>query len=278
MLHPIRVLSSCVANMSRRYDQRVTTFSPEGRLYQVEYALEAISHAGACLGILCSDGVVLAAERRNLSKLLDKRGRITRASEKMYEIDNHIGCAVAGITADANALIQKARLFAQRYLYTYNEPVPVEYLVQQIADAKQSYTQFGGLRPYGVSFLFAGWDRHLGYQLYNSDPSGNYGGWKAIAIGQHHAAANSMLRQEYPENPEAMPTMKDGMRLAAKVFAKTIDLSILDVEKLEFTRVCPLDACMNANILFHNVSDEELKSAFEEVKRELAQASGTENT
>ncbi|KAK4533036.1 hypothetical protein CCYA_CCYA15G3893 [Cyanidiococcus yangmingshanensis] len=259
--------------MARRYDQRVTTFSPDGRLYQVEYALEAISHAGACLGILCSDGVVLAAERRNLSKLLDTRGRLTRASEKMYEIDTHVGCAVAGITADANALIQRARLFAQRYLFTYNEPVPLEYLVQQIADAKQGYTQFGGLRPFGVSFLFAGWDRHLGYQLYNSDPSGNYGGWKATAIGQHHAAANSMLRQEYPESPEAMPSMAEAMHLAAKVFAKTIDQSILDVEKLEFTRVCLVDADTKSHIAFHTISDDEIKPILMEVKRELEQPS-----
>jgi 20S proteasome subunit alpha 3 len=259
--------------MARRYDQRVTTFSPDGRLYQVEYALEAISHAGACLGILGTDGVVLAAERRNLSKLLDTRGRLTRASEKMYEIDTHIGCAVAGITADANALIQRARLFAQRYLFTYNEAVPVEYLVQQVADAKQGYTQFGGLRPFGVSFLFAGWDRHLGYQLYNSDPSGNYGGWKAIAIGQHHAAANSMLRQEYPEQSGTLLSMAEAIRLAAKVFAKTIDISILDMEKLEFTRVSSLDNDTESGCSFHTISDDEMRPILEQVKQELAQPS-----
>jgi 20S proteasome subunit alpha 3 len=159
--------------MSRRYDSRTTIFSPEGRLYQVEYAMEAISQAGAAIGILAKNGVVLAAEKRITSKLLD----IRKSTEKMYKIDDHISCAVAGITADANILINYARQAAQKYFYTYQEPIPIEQLLQQICDLKQGYTQFGGLRPFGVSFLFAGWDSQFGFQLYQSDPSGNYGGW-----------------------------------------------------------------------------------------------------
>jgi 20S proteasome subunit alpha 3 len=112
----------------------------------------------------------------------------------MYKLDDHIACAVAGITADANILISNARLNAQRYLYSYQEPVPVEYLVQQLCDLKQGYTQYGGLRPFGVSFLYGGWDKNYGYQLYHSDPSGNYGGWKAYAIGANNQSAQSMLR------------------------------------------------------------------------------------
>ena len=122
----------------------------------------------------------------------------------MYKLDEHVACAVAGITSDANILINTARVTAQRFTFTYGEPMPVEQLVQSLCDTKQArarcawscarraharplgaqgYTQFGGLRPFGVSFLFAGWDAVHGFQLYQSDPSGNYGGWKATAIG-----------------------------------------------------------------------------------------------
>ena len=107
----------------------------------------------------------------------------SKTAEKMYKLDEHLACAVAGITSDANILINSARIAAQRYTFTYGEPMPVEQLVQSLCDTKQGYTQFGGLRPFGVSFLFAGWDSVHGYQLYQSDPSGNYGGWKATAIG-----------------------------------------------------------------------------------------------
>jgi 20S proteasome subunit alpha 3 len=128
--------------MSRRYDGRTTTFSPEGRLYQVEYAMEAISHAGTALGILASDGIVLACEKKITSKLLEPQ----KKSEKMYMIDEHVACAVAGITADANILINMARLHAQRYRFAYQEPQPVEQLVERLCDEKQLYTQYGGAR------------------------------------------------------------------------------------------------------------------------------------
>lgn len=104
---------------------------------------------------------------------------------------------MAGITADANILVNYARQAAQRYTFTYQEPDPVEDLVRTVCDLKQGYTQYGGLRPYGVAFIYAGWDSHYGYQLYQSDPSGNYGGWKATAIGSGHQAATSILKTEY---------------------------------------------------------------------------------
>ncbi len=94
-----------------------------------------------------------------------------------------MAAAVAGITSDANNLINYARLSAQRYQFEYQEPIPAEQLVQRICDLKQGYTQYGGMRPFGVSFIYAGWDRYFGFQLYQSDPSGNYGGWKATSIG-----------------------------------------------------------------------------------------------
>ena len=120
----------------------------------MEYAMEAISHSGAAVGLLAGENAaVLAAEKRITSKLLDA----TRSTERLYQVDDHVGVAVAGITADANILINALRLSAQRYTFKYQEPMPIEQLVQDICDHKQGYTQFGGLRPFGVSFLFAGW-------------------------------------------------------------------------------------------------------------------------
>eukprot|EP00249_Psilotum_nudum_P030402 c42999_g1_i1 orf=421-1173(-) len=215
--------------MSRRYDSRTTIFSPEGRLYQVEYAMEAISNAGAAIGVLAKDGVVLAAEKRITSKLL----AASTSTEKMYKIDDHVACAVAGITADANILINTARLQAQRYCFAYQEPIPVEQLVQSLCDTKQGYTQFGGLRPFGVSFLFAGFDKNFGFQLYMSDPSGNFGGWKAAAIGANNQAAQSMLKQDYKDEI----TSDEAVQLSLKVLSKTMDSTSLSSEKLELAVV-----------------------------------------
>jgi 20S proteasome subunit alpha 3 len=212
--------------MARRYDSRTTIFSPEGRLYQVEYAMEAIGHAGAAIGILGTNGVVLAAEKKTTSKLLE----VDKTTDKMYKLDNHIACAVAGIRADANILINNARLTAQRHLFKYDEPMPVEQLIQQICDLKQGYTQFGGQRPFGVSFLFAGYDKYFGYQLYQSDPSGNYGGWKATAVGGNNSSAQSMLKTEYQEDMDLDACLK----LAIKVLSKTMDSTQLTPDKLEF--------------------------------------------
>ena len=116
----------------------------------------------------------------------------------------------AGINSDANILINSARLSAQRYLMTYQEPVPMEQLVQTLCDQKQGYTQYGGLRPFGVSFLFGGWDKNCGFQLYQSDPSGNYAGWMAAAIGANATAAQAILKTEYKEGM----TLEDARRLA----------------------------------------------------------------
>merc|ERR1711988_1421612 len=188
---------------------------------------EAIGHAGAAIGVLAKDGVVLAAEKKITAKLLES----DKTSEKMYMVDSHIACAVAGIRADANILINHARLTAQRHQFKYDEPMPVEQLIQGICDLKQGYTQYGGQRPFGVSFLFAGYDKHFGFQLYQSDPSGNYGGWKATAIGANESSAKSILKQEYNEDMD----LDAALLLAIKVLSKTMDSTQLTPDKLEFS-------------------------------------------
>lgn len=212
--------------MSRRYDSRTTVFSPEGRLYQVEYAQEAIASAGTAIGILASNGVVLACEKKVTSKLLDKDG----SAEKLYHINDQMMCAVAGMTADASILVNNARVTAQNHLKTYDEEIPCELLIKRLCDVKQGYTQHGGLRPFGVSFLYAGYDDRYQFQLYSSNPSGNYSGWKATAIGANNSAAQTLLKKDYKNEL----LLSEACELALKVLSKTVDSSNLNSEKLEF--------------------------------------------
>jgi len=194
----------------------------------------------------------LLQKKKITSKLLEPG----TSSEKMYNLDDNTACAVAGITADANILINYARLEAQRYAYTYQAPIPVEQLVQKVCDLKQGYTQYGGLRPFGVSFLYAGWDKQHGFQLYHSDPSGNYGGWKATAIGANNQSAQSMLRTEYKEGF----TLKNALTLAVKVLSKTMDSTTLNSEKLEFGVVTRV----NNKIVFRILGEKEVDPLIKE--------------
>lgn len=164
--------------------------------------------------------------------------------------------------ADANILINSARLAAQRHAFAFGEPVPVEQLVRALCDAKQGYTQFGGLRPYGVSLLYAGWDRERGFQLYQSDPSGNYSGWKATAVGAGAAAAQAILRADYnakkkgtkkdegeeganegekkkksEEEDNERPDIEAALTLAVKVLSKTMDSAALTPDKVELSTI-----------------------------------------
>ncbi|KAI8508164.1 Proteasome subunit alpha type-4 [Branchiostoma belcheri] len=262
-------------NMSRRYDTRTTIFSPEGRLYQVEYAMEAIGHAGTCLGILANDGIVLAAERRNTHKLLDE----VFFSEKIYKLHDDMACSVAGITSDANVLTNELRLIAQRYILQYQEPIPCEQLVSSLCDIKQAYTQWGGKRPFGVSILYIGWDKHYGFQLYQSDPSGNYGGWKATCIGNNSAAAVSMLKQEYKIDEM---TMQDALQLAIKVVSKTLDVSKLTPEKVELATLTRENNKTKVQVLpskqveeLIKKHEEELAAAEQEKKEKEKQEKGS---
>jgi len=136
-------------------------------------------------------------------------------------------CAVAGMTSDANILINYARQAAQRYLLTYNEDIPCEQLVRRLCDLKQGYTQHGGLRPFGVSFIYAGYDPIRQFQLYQSNPSGNYGGWKATSVGANNASAQSLLKQDYKEDCD----LKEACAMAVKVLSKTMDSTKLSSEK-----------------------------------------------
>lgn len=210
-----------------------------------------------------------------------------QTSEKTYKLCPHATCSVAGLTADANILIDQARLRAGRYAYQYQEPIPIENLVEHVCNYKQAYTQYGGLRPFGVAFLFAGYDETHGFQLYQSDPSGNYSGWKATVIGANNQAGKSLLKSDYGSSksdgdekmktddaPEeiVLPDVAEACRLAVKVLNKTMDGAVVSPDKLElFTMSLDEDG----NCVHKILSEEEAKAVIAEVDAETAASGDT---
>ena len=151
----------------------------------------------------------------------------------MYKIDDHIFCSISGLVGDANYLIDNARIMAQRHLYTYKQNIPVEQLVSQLCEEKHYYTQYGSNRPFGVSFMYGGYDKLRNYQLYNSDPSGNYSAWKAHATGMNNVNAITILKSDYDEDI----SLRNALKLAVKVVAKTIDTHDPKPEKFEIAYI-----------------------------------------
>ncbi|MBD3230589.1 MAG: archaeal proteasome endopeptidase complex subunit alpha [Candidatus Lokiarchaeota archaeon] len=178
----------------RGYDLASTTFSPEGRIFQVEYAIEAVRHGTGAIGIKSKEGVVLTVEKRvgNLQK--------PDTIEKVFDIDDHIGAAIAGLTADARVLIDHARVQAQINKITYGESISTIELVRKVCDQKQIYTINAGARPFGVSFLIAGVDEDMAPNLFMTDPSGAYWSFKATAIGQNADDVKDYLASKYHPN------------------------------------------------------------------------------
>lgn len=177
------------------YDRAATIFSPEGDLYQVRYAFEAVKKGWTSVGIRSRAGVVLGAEKRRLSALLDV-GDI----EKIYKVDDHIGVAFAGMGGDGRILIDYARIVAVRHRLTYGEQPSVDYLAKAVADIKQYYTQVGGVRPFGVALIFGGVNVDGSPKLIRTDPGGQYFSYRAVAIGMNEGYVTSMFEKEYRED------------------------------------------------------------------------------
>ncbi|EQB69218.1 archaeal proteasome endopeptidase complex subunit alpha [Cuniculiplasma divulgatum] len=178
------------------YDRAITVFSPDGRLFQVEYAREAVKRGSTALGIKFKDGVLLISEKRPRSKLMEQN-----SLEKIQLIDDFVGCVTSGLGADARVLIDFARIVTQQEKVSYGSLVNIENLVKKVADQMQQYTQYGGVRPYGVSIIFAGIDQ-VGARLFDSDPSGVINEYKATAIGAGRDQVLNYLEKEYKEDAD----------------------------------------------------------------------------
>ena len=188
------------------YDRAITVFSPDGRLFQVEYARAAVKRGTTTIGLKFKDGVVLMADKRVRSRLLDPK-----SMEKIFLIDEHIGCATSGLVGDARVLVDYARLIAQIERVTYGERISVEHLVKRISDYKQQYTQYGGVRPFGASLLIAGIDEK-GIYLMETDPSGTIMGYKADCIGGGRDTVMELFENEYREDMDFEEAIMLGLK------------------------------------------------------------------
>ena len=212
---------------SMGYDRASTIFSPDGRLFQVEYAREAVQRGAPAVGITYEDGVIFLADKKMTSKLIDMR-----STEKVFKICDSIGCTTSGLFADGRILIDRLRVDAQKHIMTYNELPQIENLVKSICDFEQNYTQYGGVRPFGTSLLVGGYD-DAGCHLLETDPSGAMLIWKATTIGSGRDLVMPILEENYRENMEEEETLTLGLRCLyvatdGKISPETTEISIVN--------------------------------------------------
>jgi proteasome alpha subunit len=212
------------------YDRGITVFSPDGRLFQVEYAREAVKKGTTTIGLKFKGGVILIVDKRVPSRLVEPR-----SIEKIYSIDSHIGCATSGLVADARILVDQARKDAQIHKITYGENISVEGLVKKICDFKQNYTQYGGVRPFGTALLMAGVDE-LGAHLFETDPSGALVAYRAGCIGAGRPAVMEIFEKDFQDGMAYKDAMLLGIRalrtaIDEDLTAQTIEVGVVDPDK-----------------------------------------------
>ena len=210
-----------------QYSFSLTTFSPSGKLVQIEHALNAVNAGATALGIRAVDGVVLATEKKARSPLVD-----CATISKLSPVTPNSGLAYAGMGPDSRVLVRRARKSAQAYLRTYGEEIPVAQLCRETAAVMQEFTQRGGVRPFGVSLLMTGVDAGGGPQLYQIDPSGSYFAWKASAVGKNAQDARAFLEKRYAEDMgiedaihTALLTLKEGFE--GQVSGDNIEVAVV---------------------------------------------------
>ncbi|MBI2124390.1 archaeal proteasome endopeptidase complex subunit alpha [Candidatus Pacearchaeota archaeon] len=212
------------------YDRAITMFSPDGRLLQVEYAKKTVRQGSTAIGMVCSDGVLLVADKRVVDSLI-----VPESVEKIWQIDENIGAAASGILSDARVLIDRAQLKAQQHRVTYDSDIDTLTIVKDICDLKQICTQSGGLRPFGVSILVAGIDDKTP-RLFETDPIGIYFQYKATAIGEGEVEVEEILHNEY--KPEL--SIEDGLKLSLKALKKVLGDNF-NVERVDAAYISTAD-------------------------------------
>jgi len=212
------------------YDRGSTVFSPDGRLFQVEYAREAVKKGSTTLGIKYDNGVMLIVDRKVTSRLLEPK-----STEKIHEIDDYIGCATSGLVADARVLVDEARKEAQVHRVNFGENIGVEMLVKKVCDHEQNFTQYGGVRPFGTALLVAGTD-DMGAHLFETDPSGALVAYKATGIGNGRSAVMDIFEKEFKDSMTFEEAAKLGLKAMAsavedKLKAENVEIGVAEIGK-----------------------------------------------
>ena len=207
------------------YDRAITVFSPDGRLFQVEYAIETVRRGALAVGVKTKDGVVIAVDEKT------KKLQITHTPQKLFQIDYHVGAAAAGYIPDARVQIDNARFFSQSNKLVYDEPVEIETVAKHLADQCQQYTQYAGARPIGVSLIIGGVDSN-GSTLYLTDPSGAYILYNAVAIGGNSDVANEFLEKNYNVDM----SLDDAMLLAISTIQNS-NPDKIDVDHIKMSQI-----------------------------------------
>jgi proteasome alpha subunit len=249
------------------YDRAITVFSPDGRLFQVEYAREAVKRGTTAVGVKATDGVALLVDKRVTSKLLE-----AESIEKIFQIDSHIGAATSGLVADARALIDRARVEAQINMVTYDEPIGVEVLAKKICDFKQTYTQYGGVRPFGTALLIAGVDDNRA-RLFETDPSGALLEYKATGIGSGRTETMEVFEKKYQDAMKLEEAIILGLEAlhstAEGVFnASTIEIGIIELANKKFRKLDPSEVERYVNQVIEMQAQENKKKGKEKKKEE----------
>ncbi len=214
---------------SRGYDMTPTMYSPDGRIYQVEYAIETVKRGTLALGIKCKDGVIMAVEE------IPRALQVADVTQKIFQVDQHIGVAAAGYIPDARVQVDNARFFSQSTKMTYDEPAEVETVAKHLADQCHQFTQYSGVRPYGVALIIAGVDQKGG-AIYVTDPSGTYVSYAAVAIGAGSEEVTDFLEKNYNtdiglEEAAALATAAINLKSEKKDNAKHVKMSWVKLGK-----------------------------------------------
>lgn len=251
---------------SQGYDRALTVFSPDGRLFQIEYAREAVKRGTTSVGIVSKDGVIFAVDKKVKSKLV-----VPTSIEKIFKIDEHIGTASSGLVADARRLVDIARRQAQVNKLQYHEPISVTGLAKYIGDLEQMYTQSGGIRPFGISLIIGGVSDNE-CRVYETDPSGALVEYKATAIGFGREKALEFFEEKYNDElslDEAIDLAIEGIYKATdgKVADDSVEISVVDKETAQYRKLDSEEIDVYLNKVLER-KEQEKKEAEEQAKKE----------
>lgn len=249
------------------YDRAITIFSPDGHLFQVEYAQEAVEKGATAVAVRGDNVVVLGVEKKATQKLQEDR-----TVRKICSIDSHVALAFAGLTADARVMIDRARTECQQHRLTVEDAVTVEYITRSLANLKQRYTQSNGRRPFGLSALIVGFDPHTNEaRLFTTDPAGTYSEWKANAIGRSSKTVREFLEKNY--KTETPNTDDDCLKLACQALLEVVQSSSKNIELAIMRTGSPLEVVPLDRVTKLVEEIETEKAAEAEVKKQQRAAS-----